>query len=94
MDGGQGVAAGQVGVDAGEDLVIVEEPIELGQLRLELQAKLRDESEKVDGVVAVAKHPGCLPNAVIERPNSLRPPAYRAPEWQSISHRKLDPKQA
>ena len=63
VDPGQGVAAAQVVADAGEDLVVVEQLVELGQLGLELQAELRDQGEEVDRLVAVAEHGECLPEA-------------------------------
>src|SRR5512135_1886164 len=63
VDGGQGVAPSQIGADAGEQLVIIEEAIELGQLGLELQPELGDEAEEIDGIVAVAEHRRELLNA-------------------------------
>lgn len=63
MDGGQGVASRKLGTDATEDCVIIEKAIELSQLGLELQSKLRDQGEEVDGIVAVAEHGSGLRNA-------------------------------
>ena len=63
MDPGQGVPAAQIVADAGEDQVVVEQLVELGQLRLELQTELRDEGEEVDRLEAVAEHRECLPEA-------------------------------
>ena len=63
MGGGLGVAPSEIGADAGEQLVIIEESIELGQLGLELQPELGDEGEEIDGIVAVAEHRRELLNA-------------------------------
>jgi hypothetical protein len=51
-----GVPSRQVGPDASDDLIILEEAIELGQLGLEVQAELREQGEQIDGVVTIAEH--------------------------------------
>ena len=88
VDGRQRGAAGQVGPDAGEDFVIVEEPIELGQLGLELQVELRDQGEPVDRIGAVAEHRGGL-RATPREPSAGLVRVYRTPKMRSISHHKL-----
>ena len=56
VDAGHGVAPAEVVADAGEDLIVVEESIELGQPGLEPEAELRDQGEEVGGFVTVAEH--------------------------------------
>ena len=56
MGPGVRVPAGQVVPHPGEQLVVVEQAVELGQLRLEPEAESGDEGEQVGGRVAVAEH--------------------------------------
>lgn len=51
-----GAALRQVVADGAEEGVVVEQPVELGQLRLEPEAELGYEGEQVGGRVAVAEH--------------------------------------
>ena len=49
MDPGQGVASAQVVADPGEDLIVFEELVELGQLGLELKAELGTRAKRSTG---------------------------------------------
>jgi hypothetical protein len=94
VDAGQGISAAQVGAEAGDDLVVVEQAIELSQLGLELQLQLRDQGEPVDGFVAVAEHGGSLPNVasgttsgtLLSLPNAEKA-VHFAPQTSSTAER-------
>jgi hypothetical protein len=47
------MATGQIGFDAREQFVVVQEPIQVGQDRLELEAKLGDLGKQILGVIAI-----------------------------------------
>src|SRR5262249_55428607 len=75
--GGPGVSRGEVAADEVEELVVVEEAVELLQLRLEAEPELGDQREQIGPVVAVAQHPSSLPEAA--------KPAYFAPQTGTTS---------
>ncbi len=64
VHGSQGIATGEVGANAGVDLVVIKEAIELSQLGLELKLELRHEGEQIDRFVAITEHGGNLRDAV------------------------------
>ena len=51
---GLGMPAGEVGADEVEELVVVEEAVELLELRLEAQAELGGQREQIGPFIAVA----------------------------------------
>jgi hypothetical protein len=53
-----GVALGKVGFHHRKELIVVEQSIELSELRFELKLELGDQLEEVHGMVAIDYHDG------------------------------------
>ena len=76
-----GRAAGHVGADGLDDLVVVEQAVELLQLGLEAEAELGDQGEQVGPVISMSEH-GCgVPSVRLVRFLSM-PTAYKPPGKQ------------
>src|SRR5688572_33461744 len=68
----------------GEEFVVIEQFIELGQLRFELQLEFGDQLEEVHGVVSIDYHGGLRSCGLFGHRNPTGP-AYFAPQTSTTS---------
>ena len=88
MEGRPRGAAGHIGADAVDDRVVVEQALELLQVGLEAQAELGGERGQIGPGVSIPERGSGVPSVRLVRFLSTSS-AYKTPENNAISHRKL-----
>ena len=70
----------EIGLHEVEEFVVIEQSIEVGKLRLELEVELGDQLEEVHGVVSIDYHDGWLRSCGLFGHKNPTGPAYFTPQ--------------